>query len=147
MPVHLEYILTELLKNSFRATVEHYQRERSKGSLPPIVITLSPPQANPRGEATYFAIRIRDQGGGISASNMPSIFTYAYTTAGRRVGEDGQLGFDDSRGVPVNPFAEISGQAVQTGLGTIAGLGYGLPMSRLYAKLVSIGTFNSPILT
>ena len=31
-------------------------------------------------------------------------------------------------------FGEITGKAVQTGLGTIAGLGFGLPMSRLYAQ-------------
>ena len=31
-------------------------------------------------------------------------------------------------------FGEITGKGVQTGVGTIAGLGYGLPMSRLYTK-------------
>lgn len=36
----------------------------------------------------------------------------------------------------VNLFGEITKQGVQTGLGTIAGLGFGLPMSRLYARFV-----------
>ena len=31
-------------------------------------------------------------------------------------------------------FSEIIGRGVQMGMGTIAGLGYGLPMSRLYAR-------------
>ena len=31
-------------------------------------------------------------------------------------------------------FSEITGRGVQMGMGTIAGLGYGLPMSRLYAR-------------
>jgi len=30
-------------------------------------------------------------------------------------------------------FAELASKGLQSGLGTIAGLGYGLPMSRLYA--------------
>jgi 26S proteasome regulatory subunit T1 len=34
----------------------------------------------------------------------------------------------------VGLFGEITGKGVQTGLGTIAGLGLGLPMSRLYAQ-------------
>lgn len=35
-------------------------------------------------------------------------------------------------------FSEITSRGVHTGMGTIAGLGYGLPMSRLYAMYVSI---------
>ena len=31
-------------------------------------------------------------------------------------------------------FCEMTGKGVETGLGTIAGLGFGLPMSRLYAQ-------------
>ncbi|KAG8764950.1 hypothetical protein FRC12_007786 [Ceratobasidium sp. 428] len=33
-----------------------------------------------------------------------------------------------------NVFGEIAGRGLQTGMGTIAGLGYGLPMAQLYAK-------------
>ena len=31
-------------------------------------------------------------------------------------------------------FTEMTGRGLQMGMGTIAGLGYGLPMSRLYAR-------------
>ncbi|KAJ3737435.1 P-loop containing nucleoside triphosphate hydrolase protein [Lentinula guzmanii] len=149
VPVHLEYVLTELLKNAFRATVEHHlKKDMGRGSMPPILTTLSAPPRLPGSTSNYFSIRIRDQGGGVTPTNIPQIFSYAFTTAGR-----GASGDDGSGGGPYaaqhvggsaaigdggmgegNLFGEITGKGLQTGLGTIAGLGYGLPMSRLYAK-------------
>ncbi|GAW02240.1 26S proteasome subunit P45 [Lentinula edodes] len=149
VPVHLEYVLTELLKNAFRATVEHHSKKnRGRGSIPAILTTLSAPPRLPGSTSNYFSIRIRDQGGGVAPANISQIFSYAFTTAGR-----GASGDDGSGGGPYaaqhvggsaaigdggmgegNLFGEITGKGLQTGLGTIAGLGYGLPMSRLYAK-------------
>jgi 26S proteasome regulatory subunit T1 len=146
VPVHLEYILTEILKNSFRATVEQHTRLQRAGplSLPPVVITISPPPERRDTGSAFLSIRIRDQGGGVLPSNMARIFSYAFTTAGR-----GEIEFGDTGGPyaaqhvggsaaigegDTGLFSEISGKGLQTGLGTIAGLGYGLPMSRLYAK-------------
>jgi len=147
VPVHIEYIITEVLKNAFRATVEHHSKDKGRGPLPPISVTLSAPQRSEAGP-NYFSLRIRDQGGGVSPANVSQIFSYAFTTAGR-----GASGDDGSGGGPYaaqqvggsaaigdggmgegNLFGEITGKGLQTGLGTIAGLGYGLPMSRLYAK-------------
>lgn len=154
VPVHLEYILTEILKNSFRATVEHYYRQGKLSPMPPVVITLAPPSQKVSSDADdFFSIRIRDQGGGVSATDMSRIFSYAFTTAGRNA-EGQEMLVDESEGGPYaaqqvggsaavgtgesNLFGEITGKGLQTGIGTIAGLGYGLPMSRLYAKLVLI---------
>ena len=151
--MHLEYILTEILKNSFRATVEQHTRLQRAGplSLPPVVITISPPperrkdtsKAGSPGSA-FLSIRIRDQGGGVLPSNMARIFSYAFTTAVRGETEFGDTGgpyaaqhVGGSAAVSEGDtglFSEITGKGLQTGLGTIAGLGYGLPMSRLYAK-------------
>jgi len=153
IPVHLEYILTEILKNSFRATVEnHYKFHGNTSShpVPPVLITISPPPEVPGiSSPKFMSMRIRDQGGGVSPTNMTRIFSYAFTTAGQ--GADG--GQDESGGGPyaaqhvggsaaigngglgeANLFGEITSKGLQTGMGTIAGLGYGLPMSRLYAK-------------
>lgn len=87
----------------------------------------------------------------MSPSNMARIFSYAFTTAGRAADEDedecgggpyaaqhvGGIATVGAGGSPgeANVFGEITGKGLQTGLGTIAGLGYGLPMSRLYARL------------
>jgi 26S proteasome regulatory subunit T1 len=151
--VHLEYILTEILKNSFRATVEkHYEiyGNSSNRSLPPVLITISPPpEVSGVSGPKFMSVRIRDQGGGVSPTNMCRIFSYAFTTAG----QGGDSGQDDGGGGPyaaqhvggcaavgsggfgeANLFGEITSKGLQTGMGTIAGLGYGLPMSRLYAK-------------
>ncbi|KAG6816951.1 hypothetical protein H0H87_001466 [Tephrocybe sp. NHM501043] len=153
VPVHLEYMLTEILKNAFRATVEHHSKHHPSQPLAPVTITLSPP-SQIKNTTPYFSIRIRDEGGGVSQANMARIFSYAFTTAGRGAEEE----FDDgSGGGPyaaqhiggsaaigsggsgeANLFGEITGKGLQTGLGTIAGLGYGLPMSQLYARYVEI---------
>ncbi|KAL1745455.1 hypothetical protein HDZ31DRAFT_63115 [Schizophyllum fasciatum] len=150
IPVHIEYILTEILKNAFRATVEHHHHRRRHSHLPPISITLSPPPHvghDPSHPAPkYFSIRIRDQGGGVAPANMQHIFSYAFTTVGRRAGE----AFDETEGGPYaaqhvsggaaigegagDLFGEVTRKGVQTGLGTLSGLGYGLPLARLYAN-------------
>ncbi|KII88872.1 hypothetical protein PLICRDRAFT_53387 [Plicaturopsis crispa FD-325 SS-3] len=151
VPVHLEYILTEILKNSFRATVEHHHKLHGSSSsekLPPVVVTISPPPSIPGISGSKFmSLRVRDEGGGVSAANMTKIFSYAFTTAGGREGEadedggpyaaqhvGGSAAIGSGGAGEGNLFGEIVGKGVQMGMGTIAGLGYGLPMSRLYAK-------------
>lgn len=183
-------MLTELLKNSFRATVEnHWHVHGASTTLPlhPVVITLSLPSQNSNttkeasgtewldrqpfvlsssgslasetqvdsdaDPTSYFSLRIRDTGGGVPNSNLPNVFSYAFTTAGRNSSpsHDDDLGggpyaaqqigglaglgdMNNPGGDGGNLFEEITGKGMQTGVGTIAGLGYGLPMSRLYAK-------------
>jgi signal transduction histidine kinase len=154
IPVHMEYILTELLKNAFRATVEHhYSLHGTSSSAPiaPVTITIAPPTSGSDVSSPFLTLRIRDEGGGVRAANMARVFSYAFTTAGGSSGGDDESGGGpyaaqhiggsaaiDETGSPGEGslFATITGKGLQTGLGTIAGLGYGLPMSRLYARLV-----------
>jgi 26S proteasome regulatory subunit T1 len=173
----MEYILTEILKNSFRATVEHHRHHHRQHSgdssspvtptyqgphphpLPPVLFTIVPPPRLPGiNKPATLSLRIRDQGGGIAPANMERIFSYAFTTAcrsssgpGRRHDEDAGDGdgpYATQKHVSggsvaavemgtaggVNFFGEITSKGIETGLGTIAGLGFGLPMSRLYAQ-------------
>ncbi|KAG6041675.1 hypothetical protein E4U41_002949 [Claviceps citrina] len=153
VPMHLEYIVTELLKNAFRATVESRCRE-------PIVVTVAPepclprdqPDAAPRisikqpsqdrgpfrsdairpldDNAPGVTIRIRDRGGGISPDVLPNIWSYSFTT------------FSDEHDLPPGAGAGTSSAAdglgaiatASTGGSSIAGLGYGLPLGRAYAE-------------
>ncbi|THH03716.1 hypothetical protein EW145_g6061 [Phellinidium pouzarii] len=155
VPVHLQYILTELLKNAFRATVESHWKAFGMSSLremPSVIATISSPQSTAGSKnSSYLSIRVRDEGGGVSLKNMSHIFSYAFTTAGRNLHQE-----DETDGGPyaaqhvggsaaigggtkgeageADLFGEITGKGIETGVGTLAGLGYGLPMSRLYAR-------------
>jgi pyruvate dehydrogenase kinase 2/3/4 len=60
-----------------------------------------------------FTIEISDEGGGIPRSDLPLVWTYMYTTA------DNPMKQDSYSGTNVVPMA---------------GYGYGLPISRLYAS-------------
>ncbi|KAG0093736.1 26S proteasome regulatory subunit 7 [Podila epicladia] len=192
VPVHLEYILCELLKNAVRATVEqsakmgrsalnphgdlgdsgnedpgnqqNHQEQRQaeehvsnnnrssgekgihavamvKDDLeqdetrrpnefghPPVEVTIA------QGEREI-TIRIRDQGGGISREDFDVIFDYSFTTVKKE--NESSLHEDaggEGQGVD-SIFKGVSRLAMQAGLGgPIAGLGFGLPLTRIYAQ-------------
>lgn len=67
----LEYILTELFKNAFRATVE--SRSRGTLQLPPIYVTLA-------SDDIDFWIKISDHAGGIDADKEDQIWDYHFST-------------------------------------------------------------------
>jgi len=129
VPSHLHYILLELLKNSMRATVEFHTKRQGGGSLdepeperelPPVRVVIADGEAN-----EDVVIKVSDEGGGIRRTNMPRIWSYLFTTADPEVQE-----------VSVG-----SGEALNGGSGSdfgtgspLAGLGYGLPISRAYAR-------------
>lgn len=106
IPSHLQHMLFELLKNSMRAVVE--LRSSSAESLPVIRVVFA--------EGTEdITIKVSDEGGGIPRSGMDRIWTYLYTTA-------------------KPPLRERADPYTSDFLAPLAGLGYGLPISRLYAR-------------
>lgn len=72
--VHLEYMVFELLKNAFRATVD-YSRKIDREKHPPIEVTIGASASD-----ADVTIRIRDRGGGISESRERHVFDYSYST-------------------------------------------------------------------
>jgi len=100
VPSHLYHILFELFKNCMRAVVEHHgSAARHYPSIQVLII---------RGKEDV-TIKISDQGGGITRSEMGFLFHYMYSTA---------------------PKPSLSGSE----MAPLAGYGYGLPLSRLYAR-------------
>ncbi|KAG8895939.1 hypothetical protein FRB99_000256 [Tulasnella sp. 403] len=108
VPGHLSHIVFELLKNSLRAVVERFGTE-DESRLPAIKVVVVEGKED-------ITIKISDEGGGIPRSAIPLIWTYMYTTM-----ELGAQGFEEN--VRDSDFKA-----------PMAGFGYGLPLSRLYAR-------------
>ena len=146
VPTHLEYILTELLKNAFRATIESgKEREAievtiaassdkatpSMEGVPmsnPTVSNLLSTESNPflqSPSTSGLTIRIRDRGGGISPENLPNIWAYSFTT----FGDDEVMDLGNGNTDALNAISGASGNS-----SSLAGLGYGLPLGRAYAE-------------
>lgn len=181
VPVHVEYIITELLKNAFRAVIENGTENG------PIEVTIAPapdvPNNNHVPEAFYkqnpppnpqpqphpsktpqresqndtdvgfhvdtvvgtadanesvrpstptpssqsITIRIRDRGGGIPPDVLPNIWSYSFTTFS-------DLDFQDAENGNSDALNTISASNSSGHLSSIAGLGYGLPLSKAYAE-------------
>lgn len=104
IPSHLHHIAFELFKNAMRATIEHRIISKKGESFPPIVTTIA------KGD-TELSIKISDKGGGFPHQEASTLFKYLYTTA--------SLPMFASNNPDLTP---------------LAGYGYGLPLSRLYAR-------------
>lgn len=108
-------MLLELLKNSMRATVELHGLE----NMPPIRIIIADGEDN-----EDVVIKVSDEGGGIKRSNMNRIWSYLFTTADPAI-LDRMLGINGKLPDLMKDFDTAS---------PLAGLGYGLPISRNYAR-------------
>jgi signal transduction histidine kinase len=119
IPAHLVFICFEILKNSMRAVVE--QRIKEGISLLPSYIEVNHPPdieiliAEGPQQTT---LRISDRGGGLSPESTSEAFQFGFTTAT----------FNDNGSGFVNQFM------MQNDHSPMAGLGFGLPLARLYAR-------------
>lgn len=108
VPGHLNHIVFEIIKNSLRAVIERFGVD-AEDQMPPIKVIVAAGNED-------ITIKISDEGGGIPRSAIPLIWTYMYTTM---------------EGSGLDPEFEQSGSDYKA---PMAGLGYGLPLSRLYAR-------------
>lgn len=144
VPGHLIHMFFEVLKNSLRATIEFHipllkqkmidENPNLKAEdidlndlkFPPIKVIISEGYED-------ITIKISDEGGGIARSEVPLIWTYLYTTVDKTPQLDAE-------------FNSTSFKA------PMAGFGYGLPISRLYAqyfggdlKLISMEGYGTDV--
>ncbi|KAI4736543.1 alpha-ketoacid dehydrogenase kinase [Aureobasidium sp. EXF-12298] len=106
VPGHLSHMLFETLKNSLRAVVETHGQDKEDFPVTKVVV------AEGKEDIT---IKISDEGGGIPRSAIPLVWTYMYTTVDQTPTLDPDFNKSDFKA-------------------PMAGFGYGLPISRLYAR-------------
>lgn len=106
VPGHLSHMLFEILKNSLRAVVETHGAEKEEFPVTQVIVSEG------REDIT---LKISDEGGGIPRSAIPLVWTYMYTTVDQTPNLDPDFNKSDFKA-------------------PMAGFGYGLPISRLYAR-------------
>ncbi|KAI9653769.1 MAG: hypothetical protein M1829_001132 [Trizodia sp. TS-e1964] len=106
VPGHLSHMLFETLKNSLRAVVETHGQGKEDFPVTKVVV------AEGKEDIT---IKISDEGGGIPRSAIPLVWTYMYTTMEATPTLDPGFNKNDFKA-------------------PMAGFGYGLPISKLYAR-------------
>ncbi|PWA83535.1 pyruvate dehydrogenase (acetyl-transferring) kinase, mitochondrial [Artemisia annua] len=120
--IHTKLSPTQVAKDASEDA--RYVCLREYGSAPEINIYGDPSFTFAFEAVSYFVLmktlrlfyeQVSDEGGGIPRSGLPKIFTYLYSTADNPINER----LDDGAGADVV---------------TMAGYGYGLPISRLYAR-------------
>ena len=106
-----DYIRLELIKNCMQATVNWHGVD---SDYPPIKVVIADGREN-----EDVVIKVSDEGGGIPRSNMDRIWSYLFTTADPAI-QEGMVAFNENVDHSVDS--------------PLAGLGYGLPISRSYAR-------------
>jgi len=145
VPRYLFYILSELLKNSVRATIEqHFVNRAYPISTPEEVrASLAPVQVLVCSGSDVCSIRVSDEGGGIPVDQLGHVWSYLYTTAEpinfplTRESVDAptdlrklEMGMLNS----VHSLADGDEEQNMLMRSPLAGLGCGLPLSKLYAQ-------------
>jgi len=134
IPNHLHYILLELIKNAMRATMEKHRGggdddeeaywNESDEDVPPVHVVIADGTEN-----EDVVIKVSDEGGGIPRSHIKKIWSYLFTTASPSI-QERLIAFGSGE-----DSGDERSQMQDHGKNSpLAGLGYGLPISRSYAR-------------
>eukprot|EP00929_Paragymnodinium_shiwhaense_P103877 TRINITY_DN67711_c0_g1_i1.p1 TRINITY_DN67711_c0_g1~~TRINITY_DN67711_c0_g1_i1.p1 ORF type:complete len:481 (+),score=115.42 TRINITY_DN67711_c0_g1_i1:62-1504(+) len=144
VPRYLLYILSELLKNSVRAVVEthcpealsfeagvtispHKQQEL-EAKMPPVVLLVT-------GDEHICTVRLSDEGGGIPIAHLSHVWSYLYSTAEQVHAPVSRVAIDEPADLQFLQRSSPGDTNQDILMGSpLAGLGCGLPLSRLYAE-------------
>mmetsp|Transcript_126992 Transcript_126992/g.253836 ORF Transcript_126992/g.253836 Transcript_126992/m.253836 type:complete len:474 (+) Transcript_126992:33-1454(+) len=144
VPMHLAYMLTEVLKNACRAVVERHG-EGFDDDLPPVRVQI----VHGHEDLTF---KISDEGGGISRTRMGDIWKFMYSTYRRSRSPWHKAA--PSRGKYGPTAGDSIGNPLQRPYkgAILAGYGVGLSLSRLYAqyfggdlKILSLDGFGTDV--
>lgn len=131
VPAHLHHILFEVFKNAMRASCE-WSEKNEVASIPFIRLRIYKTDED-------ITLKISDRGGGMSRRTKRKIFNYMYSTASDKMSYEGIGGGSYGVGISASTLP-------------MHGLGYGLPLSRLYAryfrgdiKVVSVDGFGTDV--
>lgn len=119
MSTTVRYIVLELMKNAFRATVEAHMKRNECGivtcvDMPPVNVLI-----NLKQHTEHACICISDEGNGMTEKALAMAMAYSYTSVSKPA-----LTLKDENGK----------KEVEETTSPLAGYGYGLPMSRIYAE-------------
>jgi len=116
IPDHLDLMLKEILKNSFRATIERHSADPA--GVPPVSVEIM------KGSFDV-TLKVSDCGGGMRREILQQVWKYGYSSTSSDVPSEAV----DSGGV----FGGLCGQD-RISFRQLAGYGFGLPLSRVYAR-------------
>jgi len=128
VPMHLAYMLTEVLKNACRAVVERHA-DGFDDQLPPVYCQI----VHGYEDVT---IRISDEGGGIARSQQKDIWKFMYSTYKKKspwAALARRRALSRGDGAP-NSADSIRNPLQRQKSGVLAGYGVGLSLARLYAQ-------------
>jgi hypothetical protein len=113
VPHHLHYMVSELVKNSCRATVKRHLENPTTTPLGSIKIVVV------KGEQDV-TIKVADRGGGIPRSKMSKIWRFAHSTTTDEENSANTMMYESAFNVD-----EVTGTQIR---------GFGLPLARIYAR-------------
>jgi len=116
IPDHLHFMLQEILKNAFRATIERHSADPT--GVPPVSVEIM------KGSFDV-TLKVSDCGGGMQRETQQRIWKYGYSSTTALQPSEAV----DSGGL----FGGICGQD-RISFRQLAGYGFGLPLSRVYAR-------------